>query len=372
VIVFFTKVSENFINIIGAGPAGLTAAIVLRKHGFPVRVYEKAAGVGHRLNGDFQGLENWSSEKDITEIINEKGIEINFLCAPCYGGTVYAPEMRPVEITSDRPIFYLVTRGPMAGSLDAGLKEQALSLGAEILFDRRPDGIDGKTIVGTGPRGAVGIIRGIVFNTSRMDMVAVVFNDEIAPAGYAYLIVNQGRGTMVTVLYREFKSIDRYFDRMALFFIKNIKIDIRDEKNFGGFGDFFIADTQVRNRKLYIGEAGGFQDYLWGFGMRYAIVSGSLAARSIIEGADYDDFWKQELKPMMETSLVNRYLYEKFGHTVYRYIAKKTAKGNPCDFLRRHYNPSPVKGLFLYAAKKRFDGRISSKTARKDIQTMFK
>jgi NADPH-dependent 2,4-dienoyl-CoA reductase/sulfur reductase-like enzyme len=74
------------INIIGAGPAGLAAAIVLRKHGFPVKVYEMSSDVGHRLNGDFQGLENWSSEKDITEILKDLGIETNFLCAPYYGG----------------------------------------------------------------------------------------------------------------------------------------------------------------------------------------------------------------------------------------------------------------------------------------------
>ncbi len=83
------------ITIIGAGPAGLTAAIVLAKHGYKTRVYENASDVGHRLNGDFQGLENWSSEKDITELLKDIGIEMNFLCAPYYEGTIYAPEMRP-------------------------------------------------------------------------------------------------------------------------------------------------------------------------------------------------------------------------------------------------------------------------------------
>ena len=122
---------KTTINIIGAGPAGLAASIVLRKHGFSVKVYEMSSDVGHRLNGDFQGLENWSSEKDITELLKDIGIEINFLCVPYYEGTVYAPEMRPAEIKSERPIFYLVKRGTMPGTLDTGLKEQALSLGTE-------------------------------------------------------------------------------------------------------------------------------------------------------------------------------------------------------------------------------------------------
>ena len=40
--------------IAGAGPAGMTAAIVLRRHGIPVGIYEKFPDVGYRLHGDFQ------------------------------------------------------------------------------------------------------------------------------------------------------------------------------------------------------------------------------------------------------------------------------------------------------------------------------
>ncbi|MFV1956496.1 MAG: NAD(P)-binding protein, partial [bacterium] len=45
--------SKDVINIVGAGPAGLASAIVLRRHGFGVKVYEMSSDVGHRLNGDF-------------------------------------------------------------------------------------------------------------------------------------------------------------------------------------------------------------------------------------------------------------------------------------------------------------------------------
>ena len=342
------------VSIIGAGPAGLTAAIVLRKQGFPVRVFEKASDVGHRLNGDFQGLENWSSERDITDILREIGIGINFLCVPYYAGTVYAaPSMKPLKVTSEIPIFYLLKRGAMTGTLDSGLKEQALSLGVDIVFNKRIDSFDGKTIVGTGPKGAVGITMGITFNTSQKDMVEVIFNDEIAPKGYAYLMVYQGKGTIVSVIYREFKKINYYFDRTVHFFKNSLEIDVRNEKNFGGYGDFFIPDTQVLKGNLYIGEGAGFQDFLWGFGMRYAILSGYLAAKSLISGSDYDEMWKRELKPMMETSLVNRYLYEKFGHAGYRYIARRAADNDPCGFLRGHYNPSLLKRLVLPLAKAR-------------------
>ena len=51
------------IEIIGAGPAGLVAAINLAKADYKVAVYEEKPDVGHRFHGDFQGLENWSSEE---------------------------------------------------------------------------------------------------------------------------------------------------------------------------------------------------------------------------------------------------------------------------------------------------------------------
>jgi flavin-dependent dehydrogenase len=348
------------INIVGAGPAGLTAAIVLRKHNYPVRVYEKSSDVGHRLNGDFQGLENWSSGKDITEILKDTGIRINFLCVPCYGGTVYTPGVEPVKVRSARPIYYLVKRGPLAGTLDTGLKEQALSLGVEMIFNHRFDAAGGKVIVATGPKRAVGVTSGITFRTSRKDMVAVVFNDDIAPKGYAYLMINQGEGTMVTVLYREFKNIGDYFSRMLRFFKKNLEVDVRDGKKFGGYGDFFISDTLVNDGSLRVGESGGFQDYLWGFGMRYAILSGYLAAKSMTDGSSYDDLWKREIKPLMETSLVNRYLFEVFGHAGYRYIARRAAEGNLCDFLRKHYNPSLLKHLLLPVAMRNYKNKFKS------------
>lgn len=346
------------INIIGAGPAGLTAAIVLARHGYKARVYEMSSDVGHRLNGDFQGLENWSTEEDITAILKDLGIEIDFLCVPYYGGTIYTPDMRPVEIKSERPIFYLVKRGGMEGTFDIGLKEQAMSVGVEILFNHRLDKFEGRAIVATGPKGADAIAIGITFETGMEDQAVVVLDDNIAPKGYAYLLINQGYGTLVTVLYREYRRESEYFERMMSFFKNNIDMDIKNEKKFGCYGNFFIRDTQIHHKKLYVGESAGFQDCLWGFGMRYAILSGYLAAKSFIEGSDYDMLWKRELKPMLETSLINRYLFERFGHTGYRYLTKKFANGNPCAFHRRHYNHSFFKRILLPRAKKKYESRV--------------
>ncbi len=345
---------ENHINIVGAGPAGLTAAIVLAKHGYKTKVYEISSDVGHRMNGDFQGLENWSEDKDIIMLLKEIGIDVNFLCVPYYEGDIYAPKIAPLKIKSKRPIFYLVKRGSTNGSFDKGLKEQALSMGIELIFNSRINSAEEKTIFGTGSKRADFIATGIIFDTGTENLAVVLFNDEIAPKGYAYLLINNGFGTMATVIYKDYKNTTKYFKNMINFFQNNKNIDIKNEKRFGGCGNFFIRDTNADDKKIYVGESAGFQDYLWGFGLRYAIVSGYLAAMSIIKGSDYDSLWKKEIKPMLETSLVNRYLIEKFGDLGYRYIAKKFAEGDPCNFLKRNYNPSFLKSLLLPIAKRRY------------------
>ncbi len=344
------------LTVVGAGPAGLTAAIVLRKHGVPVRVCEMYPDVGYRLHGDFQGLENWSFEQDVTGMLTEIGVEINFLCVPFYGGTVHAPGMEPVQVTSNRPIFYLVQRGTIPGTLDIGLREQAKALGVEFIFNHQVSDFGEMDIVGTGPQTADAVAVGMTFATSLADTAAVVFDDDIAPKSYAYLLVHRGCGTMATVLYSGFPCQKEYFERMVNFFQDEYRLDIQNEKRFASYANFFRG-SRLRPKGLYVGESAGFQDYLWGFGMRYAFQSGFLAARSILDGSDYDMMWKKQLKPMLETSIINRYLIETFGHAGYRYLTRKLVAGDPCEFLRRHYNYSFFKHLLLPYVKKVFRSR---------------
>jgi len=66
------------ITVVGAGPAGLVCAIALARAGRRVVVREWHRNVGARFHGDFQGLENWSSEQDVLEELAAGGIEATF------------------------------------------------------------------------------------------------------------------------------------------------------------------------------------------------------------------------------------------------------------------------------------------------------
>ena len=115
------------VPIVGAGPAGLVAAINLKRAGYDVTVYEEHEDVGHRFHNDFQGLENLSSEEDIPAFLDRIGVERNFLCHPYEGGDFYGPSLKKVSLKSEKPLFYLVRRGNAEDTLDSGLKRQALA-----------------------------------------------------------------------------------------------------------------------------------------------------------------------------------------------------------------------------------------------------
>ncbi|MEJ2315057.1 MAG: NAD(P)/FAD-dependent oxidoreductase [Nitrospirota bacterium] len=346
---------ERTINIAGAGPSGLAAAIWLRRHGYGVRVFDKAPAAGSRFRGDFQGLENWTSRGDALESLREMGIEPDFPAVPYYGGTIFTRGAPPAEIKAQKPMFYLVRRGPVPGTLDYSLMEQAQAAGAELRFGHRLDSFEGMDVVGTGPAGLITLIAGVTFRTSAKDAAYALLGDEFAPGGYGYLLVCGGLATMATVLYRDFPRASECLRRTRAFFASRLPLDAKEERRFTGRINFFVRDSHKKGGTLYVGEAAGFQDCLWGFGMRYAMTSGHLAARSIVEGADYDSLWKKGLGPGLHASLVNRRLFEWLGRWGYTRIPRSIARSaDPRESLMRQYRLSPLKRLLLPLCRGRF------------------
>ncbi len=328
------------IEIVGAGPAGLAAAITLAHFGFRVVVYDERADVGHRFHGDFQGLENWSTEADVTALFVRMGIKTNFLCHPFLQADLYDPDGRKVTIRASAPLFYLVRRGSDPGTLDQGLKAQALEAGVEIVFGRRVEKLPEGGIVATGPKVADGIVKGVLFETTLPDMAVAIADDRLAPKGYAYLLVHRGRATLATVILREFRREREFYEKTLAAFRKIVPLEMNRPREFGGYGNFVLHPTERHGARVYVGEAAGFQDALLGFGLRYAITSGYLAARSIIEGDSHDRLWRRELRPLLRTSVVNRFLFELAGHRGYRrLVAWMERSRDPRAVMRRQYRP---------------------------------
>jgi flavin-dependent dehydrogenase len=299
------------LTILGAGLSGLTSAINLARGGYDVDVYEKNKDVGTRFRGDLQGLENWSARKDILEKLREMNIEVDFDCDP-FSRVTLTNRSRTKEIVFQRPLFYLVKRGSFSGTIDHGLKTQALELGINIHFEetRSPNEVD---IVATGPilEEVPAVVKGIVFKTDVKDAAIVLCNDEFAFKGYSYLLITKGYGCLCTVVtVDELYRVNRCFEKTKAFFARRIGLNMQSPKEVGGVGSFSPKSVYKKGTTLYVGEAAGLQDLLWGFGMRFAVTSGYLAAQSIINNEDYEQIAKKHFENKLKASLVNRYLWE--------------------------------------------------------------
>jgi len=352
-------VQTELIQIGGAGPAGLAAAITLARAGRRVLVHETQGEVGHRFDGDFQGLENWSTQQDALDLLGGIGITTEFAMLSCSRGYAFDAWGERYEVAGSKPFFYMVERGSGPGTLDTALLEQARGLGVEVRFNSRLDRLEGHGILAAGPKAADAIAVGYHFETAMEDGFWVILDDELAPKGYAYLLVMNGRGTVKSCMFSGFKQEHVYVQRTVAAFQRLVGLEMLNPRPHGGAGNFHIPARAVTGVHPVAGEEAGFQDFLWGFGMRYAIVSGVLAARSLLEGKDYNLLWRRELWPPMWNSMINRVIFSMLGNRGYRWILQKSRmRGwDVHRVLHRVYRPWPIKRLLLPWARLRYNSQ---------------
>lgn len=355
------KAEDPAIHISGAGPAGLAAAITAARAGAPVIVHERLAGAGLRFHGDYQGIENWTTPGDVIEELAGIGIDPTFDRAPFHEVVIFDPHGREHTLRSREPLFYLVRRGGDPGTLDSALATQATLAGVEIRYSDRVRSLPSGGIVAEGPRAADAIAVGYVFETTAADGAWGVIGQQFAPAGYAYLIVHAGRGTLATVLFDDFHSDNAYLERTLEFFRTHVGVRMIDARRFGGRANFHVPQRASRGNLLYAGESAGFQDALWGFGMRYAMISGHLAACAIVQGdpGSYDRAWRQRIGGALRTSVVNRWAYAHLGDRGYSAIlARARSSGDVRTWLRRGYAASVAKTLLFPLAQHSLARRV--------------
>lgn len=329
------------VTIVGGGLSGLAAALAVVRRGGRARVFERRHEVGARFHGDFQGLENWSTEGDVLEDLASFGIETAFDHTPFRECVFFDPDGREYACHSPEPLWYLVRRGTDAGTLDQALKAQAVAEGVEIQFGQNVEHLPEGGIVANGPRRVDAIAVGYVFATDRSDGAFGVVSDELAPAGYAYLLICRGRATLATCMFDDFHNDKQYLARSLAFFERKVGIALRDARPFGGFGNMAAEPTVRRGRFLLAGEAAGLQDALFGFGMRYALTSGHLAGCAYVEHdlPAYEAAYRRRLRPRIHAAAVNRYLYRRGGAGGYRtLVGRVSAARAPRALLRRYYN----------------------------------
>lgn len=348
------------VSIVGGGLSGLAAALAVVRSGGRARVYERRAETGARFHGDFQGLENWSQQMDVLEEFQSFGLDVTFEHTPFRECVFFDPDGRERVCRSAQPLWYLVRRGTEPGTLDQALKRQAIAAGVQIEFEASRDQLPEGGIVTYGPRRVDAIAVGYVFATDMDDAAFGAVSDDLAPRGYAYLLVCRGRATVATCMFTDFHNDKRYLERTVRFFEAKTGVRLREARPFGGFGNMAAEPILRRGRILHAGEAAGLQDALFGFGMRHALASGHLAGDAIATGElnRYEVAGRRRFAPALRAGTVNRFLYERAGARGYRTMVERVCRArNPREWLRRHYSHRWWMSLVYPLAKARIAKR---------------
>jgi flavin-dependent dehydrogenase len=135
---------------------------------------------------------------------------------------------------------------------------------------------------------------------------------------------------------------------------------MKNSRRFGGYGNLFAPVSARKGRLLYAGEAAGFQDALFGFGMRYALLSGHFAALALLEGSpeEYDSLWRKRLGNLMKLAIVNRAIYEHLGDSGYARLVGSIGRAYDArDWMKKYYGHGRLKRLLYPLVRRQFSSR---------------
>ncbi len=282
------------ITIAGAGLSGLTAAINLVRAGYEVKIYEKNDFIGQQKEETVQLLPNWFAKQDVLKELEDCGIKLNWL-NKIEEIAIHLGSNRQVVFYSKKiPTGYTVLRGG-DNSLEIYLAKQAETEGVEVMLGRECPGQPDIVATGVGKILTVGYAR-VYEGDFQANKTSVFFNSQHTPSvGYGYLFPHNNKKATFKISKQAGEAADI---KKALKDIQkqHLSQELKEENflyDFGTKRSFDIPETAIKEKSLITGEAAGFQDELFRFGMRYAVISGYLAAQAIIRDLDYDALWKE-------------------------------------------------------------------------------
>jgi flavin-dependent dehydrogenase len=280
------------VRIAGAGLAGLTAAYVLSKAGRPVEIYERKSRLLPSSGPHTEGIRNYRKQ-DVLDELRSFGFDI-----PPFGTVQRTIRCSPRARNMIRgPAHYLFMRGREAHTVDQVLFQGARSAGALFHFGAEIDPKDADIAAVGPPRDGYNILgAGYSISSSgsplELDTAYALFDNDIAPLGYFAITPGIGFHSLYSVSWGEL-DFDALLSRAGKAFdIPWIREIVGSSQRVGRIlgRAHFVSDPiagAVRDGTLLVGEAGGFQDAVAGFGFRYSVITGALAARSVLGGTDY-------------------------------------------------------------------------------------
>ncbi|MFW9833652.1 MAG: NAD(P)/FAD-dependent oxidoreductase [Candidatus Thorarchaeota archaeon] len=300
------------VAIIGGGISGLTAATLLGKKGYDVVVLERNQTIGAHNDFQMQGFPAFEMS-NLPIRIPRKHLVTK--------GHLWTSSKTRMSFESSKPLLFLHYRGSQK-SIDKHLADLALNEGVTIQTSSElkkldsgkmikeittkdnkrhrtrcilaADGVNSITrrLVGADILRPKGLGLGAVLESVEVEPLEFhgAFSHNIAPLGYSYIIGHpDGKATVaVSIRPKHLElSLAGYFARTLKFFHSVIKNE-KPTKFFSGVVTCGEGYHQlVHKNLLFIGEAGGFQDPILGFGMVPAIKSAELASKIVNTALTY-------------------------------------------------------------------------------------
>jgi flavin-dependent dehydrogenase len=298
------------VRIAGAGLAGLVAATTAARLGEEVDVYDVKRSLLPSTGPHTEALRTYESA-DAVEELQSFGFRIR----------PFAEVQSAIRRTEHNQnvlrgkSYYLFMRGREEYSVDQQLYREATDLGIRFHFGTKaPAVVD---IIATGPpRQTFNMLAaGFTFTAEGSNLdphtVIALLDNTVAPGGY--LAITPG------IEYHSIYSgswTDLEYERVLALATKAFELPwVREILGTSRWVDkihgtaYYSPDPiagAVRDRSLWVGEAGGFQDAVAAYGFRYAVITGALAARSLVENLDYPTLLRNHFKDEFERAFAYR------------------------------------------------------------------
>ena len=279
------------VRIAGAGLAGLMAAITAARLGEKVEVFERKRAILPSAGGHTEALRDYGPE-DALEELRSFGFDLRPFAT--VDRVVRRSEHFENVVTGKS--YHLFLRGPEPQAVDQVLYQKALDAG--VLFHLGTRAKDDVDIVATGPpqRRFNMIAAGHTFTSEGANLdphtAIAVLDNNLAPGGYLAITPGVEHHSFYSGSWTDLdhgRVLARAEQAAQQPWIRGLLGSSRWAGEIRGRA-FYARDpvaAATRGRVLLAGEAGGFQDAVAAYGFRYAVITGALAARSLVEQLDY-------------------------------------------------------------------------------------
>jgi flavin-dependent dehydrogenase len=307
----FLDSSPTTYRIAGAGIAGLSAALAFARAGEPVEVFEMKSRVGSSAGGHTEGIRNYLG-RDGLEDLGRFGVRVRSFGV---ANRVVRRSRNFVSVVRG-PSYYLVDRGGGPMSLERQLLQQALDGGVQVRFKARAE-TSGADIVATGaPREKINITAAgyrFTHEGSNLDPdeIHALFDNDLAPYGYLCILPGPTWHSIYSVSWRSMpysQLLTRVDRSLGKDWVSDILGSARRVGKIYGKG-YYHPDPYVVAAEggiIRAGEAAGIQDAVGGFGVRYAVASGTIAAKALLEDSDYISLLREEFRDEFELGMKSR------------------------------------------------------------------